>query len=128
MILVLFCFVFFLMLNFKAAFSLSSFTLIKRLFCSSSFSAVRVVPSAYLRSLIFLLGSLIPVCDSSRLTFCLIDSSCKLNKQSDNIQPCCTLSPILSQSVVPCLVLTVASWLAYRFLRRQVRWSCALIS
>ena len=27
------------------------------------------------------------------------------------------------QSVVPCPVLTVASWLAYRFLRRQVRWS-----
>ena len=26
-------------------------------------------------------------------------------------------------SVVPCLVLTVASWPAYRFLRRQVRWS-----
>ena len=27
------------------------------------------------------------------------------------------------QTVVPCLVLTVASWLAYRYLRRQVRWS-----
>ena len=31
--------------------------------------------------------------------------------------------PIWNQSVVPCLVLTVASWPAYRFLRRQVRWS-----
>ena len=31
--------------------------------------------------------------------------------------------PILSQSVVPCPVLTVASQPAYRFLRRQVRWS-----
>ena len=30
--------------------------------------------------------------------------------------------PILNQSIVPCLVLTVASWPAYRFLRRQVRW------
>ena len=29
---------------------------------------------------------------------------------------------ILNQSVVPCLNLTVASWPAYRFLRRQVRW------
>ena len=34
---------------------------------------------------------------------------------------------ILNQSVVPCLVLTVASWPAYRFLRRQVRWSGILI-
>ena len=27
------------------------------------------------------------------------------------------------ESVIPCLVLTVPSWPAYRFLRRQVRWS-----
>ena len=32
------------------------------------------------------------------------------------------------ESVVPCLVLTVASWPAYRFLRRQVRWSGIPIS
>ena len=38
----------FWMLSFKPTFSLSSFTLIKRLFSSSSFSAVRVVSSAYL--------------------------------------------------------------------------------
>ena len=31
--------------------------------------------------------------------------------------------PIWKQSVVPCPVLTVASSPAYRFLRRQVRWS-----
>ena len=31
--------------------------------------------------------------------------------------------PIWNQSIVPHLVLTVASWPAYRFLRRQVRWS-----
>ena len=49
----------FLMLNFKPAFSLSSFTLLKRLFSSSSFSAIRVVSSAYLRLLIFLLPLLI---------------------------------------------------------------------
>ena len=30
--------------------------------------------------------------------------------------------PNFEPSVVPCLVLTVASWRAYRFLRRQVRW------
>ena len=50
----------FWMLSFKPAFSLSSFTLFKRLFSSSSFSAVRVVSSAYLRLLIFLLAILIP--------------------------------------------------------------------
>ena len=30
---------------------------------------------------------------------------------------------IWNQSVVPSSVLTVASWAAYRFLRRQIRWS-----
>ena len=40
----------FWMLSFKPAFSLSSFTLINRLFSSSSLSAIRVVISAYLRS------------------------------------------------------------------------------
>ena len=39
----------FQMLSFKPAFSLSSFTFIKRLFCSSSFSVIRVVTFAYLR-------------------------------------------------------------------------------
>ena len=43
----------FLMLSFKPAFSLSSFTLIKKLFTSSSLSAIRVASSAYLRLLIF---------------------------------------------------------------------------
>ena len=38
----------FLMLSFKAAFPLCSFKFIKRLFGSSSFSAIRVVSSAYL--------------------------------------------------------------------------------
>ena len=44
----------FWMLSFKAAFSLSSFTIIKRLFSSSSLSTVKVMLSAYLRLLIFL--------------------------------------------------------------------------
>ena len=44
----------FWMMSFKPTFSLSSFTFIKRLFSSSSLSAVRVVSSAYLRLLIFL--------------------------------------------------------------------------
>ena len=49
-------------------------------------------------------------------------SACKSNKQGDNKQPWCTSFLICNQSVVPCPVLTVASWPAYRFLRRQVRW------
>ena len=36
--------------------------------------------------------------------------------------------PILNQSVVPCQVLSAASWPTYRFLRRQVRWSGIPIS
>ena len=44
----------FWMLSFKPAFSLSSFTFIKRLFSSSLLSATRVVSSAYLRLLILL--------------------------------------------------------------------------
>ena len=36
--------------------------------------------------------------------------------------------PIWNQSVFPCLVLTLSSWPAYRFLRRQVRWSGIPIS
>ena len=36
--------------------------------------------------------------------------------------------PILNQSIVPCAVLTVASWPACSFLKRQVRWSGIPIS
>ena len=49
----------FWMLSFKSTFSLSSSTFIKRLF-SSLLSAIRVMSSAYLRLLIFLLKILIP--------------------------------------------------------------------
>ena len=55
-------------------------------------------------------------------------SAQKLNKQGDNIQPWLTPFPIWNQSIVPCSVLTVASWPAYRFLWRQVRWSSIPIS
>ena len=105
------------MLSFKPAFSLSSFTFIQRL------SAIRVVLSAYLRLLIFLPTILIPACVSSSLAFHMMYSACKLNKQYDNIQLWGTPFPICNQSAVPYPVLTVASWPAYRFLRRQVGWS-----
>ena len=58
----------FLMSSFKQAFSLS-FTLISRLFSFFSFSAFRVVSSAYMKLLIFLLAILIPACDSPSLAF-----------------------------------------------------------
>ena len=41
--------------------------------------------------------------------------ACKLNKQGDNMQPCHSF-PILNQPAVPCLILTVVSWSAYKFL------------
>ena len=74
-------------------------------FSSSSLSAIRVVSSAYLRLLIFLLAILIPVCDSSSPTFCVMYSAYMLNKQDDKIQLCCIPFPILNKSVVLFLVL-----------------------
>ena len=113
----------FWMLSFKPTFTLSSF--IKRLFSSSSLSAISVVSSAYLRLLIFLPAILNPACVSSSPVFLMMYSAYKLNKQGDNIQPWRTPFPTWNQSVVPCPVLTVASWPAYRFPKRQVKWSKA---
>ena len=75
----------FCMLSFKPTVSLSTF--IKRPFSSSSLSAIRVVSSAYLRLLIFLLAILIPACALSSPAFYMMYSAYKLNKQGDNIQP-----------------------------------------
>ena len=86
----------FLMLSFKRAFSLSSFTLIKRFFSSSSPSALRVVSFAYLRLLIFLLAILIPACDSSSPALQMRYSTCKLDQQGNRIQHSHTPSPSLN--------------------------------
>ena len=59
----------FWMLSFKSTFLLYSFIFIKRLFNSSSLSAIRVVSFAYMRLLIFLLAILIPACASSSPAF-----------------------------------------------------------
>ena len=115
-------------LLFKPALSLFSFTLIKRLFSSFSPSAFRAISSAYLRLLIFLLPILIPAYNSSSPAFLIMCLGYRLNKQDDSRQPCHTPFSILNQSVVPYRVLTVVSWPAYRFLRRQVRWSVIPIS
>ena len=65
----------FWMLSFKPTFSFSSFTFIKRLFSSSSLSAIRVVSSAYLRLLIFLPAILILACTSSSPAFHMMYSA-----------------------------------------------------
>ena len=77
----------FSMLSFKPTFSLSSFNFVKGLFGYSSLSAIKVVSSAYLRLLIFLLANLIPVCASFSPVFLMMYSAYKLNKQGDSIQP-----------------------------------------
>ena len=74
-------------LNVKPTFLLFFFTFIKRFFSFSSLSAIRVVSSVYLRSFMFLLAVLIPVCASSSPVFHMMYSAYKLNKQGDNIQP-----------------------------------------
>ena len=73
----------FWMLSCKSTFSLSSFTFIKRLFSSSSLSAVRVVSSVYLRLLLsrlaifffFYLAILTTACASSSLAFFIMCSA-----------------------------------------------------
>ena len=84
-----FFFFFFFNVEFHASFftSLFSFTLIKMLFSSYLLSVIRLVSSAYLRLLIFLLLVLIQAsCDSSSLVFPMMYSSYKLNKQGNNIR------------------------------------------
>ena len=71
----------FWMLSFKPTFLLTSFTFIKRLFSSSSLSAIRVVSSAYLRLLIFLPAILIPACASSSPVFLMITVANNLTSQ-----------------------------------------------
>ena len=100
----------FWMLSFKPTFSLYSFTFIKRLFSYSFLSAIRAGSSSCLRLLIFLPAILIPAHASYSPAFLMMYSADKLNKQGDNIQPWRTPFPIWNQSVVPCPVLTVASW------------------
>ena len=119
----------FLIVEFQASFFTLLFHL-KRLFCFSLLFAIRVVSSAYLRLLIFLLAILIPACASASPAFRMMYSAYKLNNQGDYIEPWCTTFLIWNRSVVPFSVAfrTVASWPAYRLLRRQVRWCGILIS
>ena len=83
---------------------------------------------AYLRLLRFLPAIIIPAWASPSPAFLMMFSAYKLNKQGDNIQPWHTPFLILNQSIIACPILTVTSWPAYRFLRRQVMWSDIQIS
>ena len=67
----LFFFFFFFHAEFQANFFIHLFWPQKKLFSSTSLSAIRVVSSAYLRLLIFLLAMLIPACASPSLAFCM---------------------------------------------------------
>ena len=78
-----------------------------------------VISSVYLRLLIFLLAIWFQLVLHPARHF-MRYSAYKLNKQSGNIQPWHTPFPIWNQSIVPCPFLTVSSWPAHRFLRRQV--------
>ena len=79
----------FWMLSFKPTFSLSSFTFIKRLFSSSSLSAIRLVSSAYLRLLIFLPAILIPACASSSPVFLMMFSAAAAAKSRQSCPTLC---------------------------------------
>ena len=123
----------FLMLSFKLAFSLSSFTLMQ-----GSLFLLHFLPLEWY--LMHIWGCwyfsrqcrfwlvIRPACASSSPAFHMVYSAYKLIKKVDNIQPWLTPFTVLTQSIVPCLVLTVVSWPAYRFLRRQVRYSGIPIS
>ena len=111
-------------LSFKPTSSLSSFIFIKMLFSSSSLSAIRVVSSAYLRLLVFLLAILIPACTSSSPEFLMMYSAYKLNKQGNSLEVLLFLfGTSLLFHVCFCCFLT-----CIQILRRQLRWSGIPIS
>ena len=81
------------MLSFKLAFSLSFFTFMKRLFSSHLLSGIRIVSSACLMLLIFLLAISIQASASSSLVFHMIYTIYKLNERV----AICSLNVLLSQ-------------------------------
>ena len=112
----------FWMLSFKQTFSLFSFTFIKMLFSSSLLSAIRVVssevtdisPSNLDSSLCFIQPGISQdvLCIEVKLTGWQYTG---LTYSFSYLEPICSMSSS-NQSVVPCPILTVASWPAYRFL------------
>ena len=117
----------FWMLSFKPTFSLSSFTFIKSSLVLLCFLPLEWYHLHFWGCWCFSWQSWFQFVSHPAQHF-MTYSAYKLNKQGDNTQPWSTPFPIWNQSVVPCLVLTIASWSAYRFLRRQVRCSGIPIS
>ena len=105
----------FWMLSFKPVFFHYPLSLHQETLIPLWFFAIRVVSYAYLKLLIFFPAILTQACASSSLAFHMKYSAYKLNKQGDNIQPWCTPFPIWNQSIIPCLVQVVASWLHIGF-------------
>ena len=86
-----------------------------------------MVSFAYLRLLIFLPAILFSACASSSPAFLMMYSEYKKIIMV-TLYSLDVLLFLFGTSLVPCPVLTVASWPAYRFLKRQVRWSGIPIS
>ena len=111
----------FWVLSFKPAFSLSSFTFIKRLFSSFFFhkggvicisEVIGISPGNLDSSLCFIQPGIL------HSVLC-IEVKLKRWQYTASMYSFPDLEPVR----VPSPVLTVASWPAYRFLKRQVRWS-----
>ena len=119
---------------FESSFSISSgnsypvwfyaLKVFRNLYMSVSFlwiSLKMLIRTPHKENLLFLIWKCFPFDVTYQISLISL-ISLQLNKQGNNIQPWRTPFPIWNQSVVPCPVLTIAFWPAYRFLRRQVRW------
>ena len=89
----------FLILNFKPAFSLSSFTFIKRLFSSSSLSVIRV-GIIHISEVV----TISPPKLNSSLAYSMMCSVYKLSKKSDNKQPYKLSQSFLNPEPVNCSI------------------------
>ena len=91
---VILVFFFSFLIELKVSFFTLPFTLIKRVFSYASLSPIFRVSTTYLRLLIFLPAVLIPDYNSVRPAILMMYPAYKLNKQGQNIQPCCTAFPV----------------------------------
>ena len=116
----------FLMLNFKPVFFFTHIFFHPHQYAlySSLLSAIRVVPSAYLR--FWYISHKFPSCELPSLIFCRMYPSYHVKEQVDNIQPWHTPYPIWNQFTLSHPFLTIASWLAYKVsqeMRKMVWYS-----
>ena len=98
-------------------FSLSSFTLIKRLSRSSSFSAIRVVSFASPWLLMFLPPILIPACGSGSPAFLTMCSTYRLSKQDASRQLSFWSIPLHFSSVTK-------GWIALPLVKDDAYFTC----